>query len=129
MPYVLPPHKVGELRFQCPDCSGIGLAPEEWKGSDVRCAHCRHLFSIPKAYEIPPRPPEEVTTLHKWALSLAVASVFLYWIGIVPIAACTLAVIALVTSKNQRQTVWALGSGALSAVFLLMYLQHYGHLK
>lgn len=71
---------------------------------------------------------KKIEALQKWAVGLGVASVFLYWIGIVPIVGCLVSLVSLVHSKNQRQTNWSVGGGALSGLFFFVYLAHYGHI-
>ena len=63
--------------------------------------------------------------------SLGIASVFLYWIGIVPIIGLIFSIIALATYRPEVHTGrWMAVTGlVLSALYTVMYLAAYGHLR
>jgi len=62
---------------------------------------------------------------------LGIVSIFLYFIGILPILAIVFSAIGLGTFKQELQkNKWMAGVGlALGIIYTLMYMRAYGHLE
>jgi hypothetical protein len=66
-----------------------------------------------------------------WGFITGLVSIFFFWIGIIPLAGLGLSVAGLTSFKPETQkNKWMAGVGlALSILYTLAYMGHYGHLR
>ncbi len=78
----------------------------------------------------PPQEPKKNNSMAATGFVLGIVSVFLYFIGILPILAIVFSSIGLGTFKpDSQKNKWMAGVGlALGIIYTLMYMRAYGHL-
>lgn len=125
--------KIGLDRLLCSACKREYYVGPNTFGTTVHCLHCGQKQTIPPHPQSSAQPSvsggNDVDSIHKAAAMLAIASAFLYWVGVIPLVSAGVSLTALFSSKNQRQVRWSVVCLCVTGVFIFAYLVHYKHVK